>query len=762
MGSRPIKETRPVDDGSEACGQGEEEVSGEYKEPPIIRRLFVPFLMNVGKHLGFKRFSLNRIYSVVQVNTKFLLSGIIWLLLWVVPWGESLRLDGNLYLAFIVDMIKLGIALFLFILPGALFFVLMRDKNVFDGGQWSVFPVGFAISTTIIGILGLAGRILGLSFVTVKYMFMSIGLGELILLALLMPDSQFSKMRTAESIRRVIENSPLLLAITLAIATAFNGYQFFIDDTTYAAYVTNWRFSTQLGFSNIVYHNSVVEIPRFWLALYPMGQALLSDLSGVPVILLFSNYLELFLVPLALLTAYWFARFLGLSRKMAGLSVVLQTLFYVFMIDDSWPVGFWFFQNMVEDKVTAVFLLAPVFFFFGLMFLQFPTKKFLFLFFLCGIGLMLTHPVILFLACAMTAGMMLISLLFGRTRWRDVFQLLGVIVIVLMPYTIIRFYDLSQADQFDAKSVSTTFQADRYINIVSDVFYGLNPDVLLFSDISPESDFYSAFQIVRLFPVLLTLIAGYLAFRKIKNGVLYWYILVCVLIVAFAAIPYTGWMLGYFISARMISRVSWFLPLGLAGVLVILLTIERLKASPFAGKIVKVHEHQTESSGNVGKNIISLVFAALILAPVILYQAQYYFDVLDHNQQLARVGSYIDQITDSPTVVIALDYSDIQMLPGVSAHANLISFREEVEYNGFNNFLPLDEVRAMIYASNTIRSLDPNIRLDERCDLIKKYHVEFVLAPSDKVDEYGGLIGACGTQTSFALETKDLILMEIE
>ncbi len=706
---------------------------------------------------------MNNIMQSFSKNRFFLSMGILWILFWVVPWGVMISFDGNIYVVFFLDMLKLGVALGLFILPGAMLFILLRSESSATGGRWSVLPVGFALSVTIIGLVGLAGRFLGLSFATVKYIFMSIGLGELILLAVFVPNLQFRKIKVVESFWSIVENTPLLLALILAISIAFNGYQFFIDDTTYAAYATNWLNSTHLGFTNIVHQMNVVEHSRFWLALYPMGQALLSSLSGVPVVLLFSSYLELFLVPLAVLTAYWFASILGLSRRDAGISVLIQMLLYIFMIDDSWPVGFWFFQNMIEDKVSAAFLVAPVFFFFALNFLQLPTKNNLLLFFLCGIGLTLTHPVILFLACVIAGGMTLISWMLEKTKWQDVFRLLGVVVIILLPYTIIRFYDHSNVSLFDAKGVSTTFQVDRYVNVINDIFYGLNPDVLKLFNVSPESGFYSAFQVVRLLPVFLVLIAVFFAFRNIKDGVLCWYIIICVLLVAFATIPYTGWILGYFISVRMISRVSWFSPLGLAGTLVFIQTLEILKGRPFAGRIIKVYEHQTESSKNVGKNIMmSLVIAIIMLSSVILPRAPYYFEVLGGYKQLARIGSYIDQTTDGVATVIALEYSDTQMLPSVSAHANLISFREEIEYNGFNNFLPIDDVRAMIYASNTIRSLDSNVTSDERCFLIKKYHVRFIMARLENAHDYGSVIGACGTQINFVTETKDLVLMKIE
>jgi len=48
-------------------------------------------------------------------------------------------------------------------------------------------------------------------------------------------------------------NLPLLLAFFMILLVAFNEHLFFIDDTTYLAYLTNWQHSQRLGFENIVH-----------------------------------------------------------------------------------------------------------------------------------------------------------------------------------------------------------------------------------------------------------------------------------------------------------------------------------------------------------------------------------------------------------------------------------------------------------------------------------------------------------------------------
>lgn len=698
-----------------------------------------------------------------RVNKTYLYMGFVWILSWVISWGKIIVFQNNLYSIFIVDMIKLGVALGMFILPGALLYVILAEREDNSLFKPDILPVGFALSTAIVGVIGIIGRIFGFSFDLVKGIFAFVGLGELVILAFFKPNSTEGKFRRSDYFRDIFGNVLLILALVLAVSMTFNGYQFFIDDTTYAAYLTNWQHSTRLGFDNIVHHTGIIEDERFWLALYPMGQALLADLSGVPGILLFSNYIELFLVPLAVITAYCFARILELSRKAAGLSAFVQVLLYTMMIDESWPVGFWFFQNMAEDKVSAVFLLSPVWFAFALKFLQRSGKNNAALFFIAGAGIALTHPVILFLSSVVVMGLAIFSWVAKRTVWQRVTQLALMLALLMAPYAVMRLYEHpSQAlIPFDAESVSETFQAERYVNVVSDLFYGLNPEVLKLIDISPDNSFYSAYQIFRLIPVFLAFTAAALSFRKIKEGALQWYIVTCVLLVIVAAVPYTGWILGLFISARMISRVSWFSPLGLAGALVIVLVSERLKTGSIFKKPVKSPAPETGRSDEAVKGVLAgLMLTGILMVFLVLPRAPHYFEVLDHNRQLAQIGSYIDRNTSGATTVIAVDYSDIQMLPGVSAHTSLISFREEKEYNPHNYFLSVEEIHERMKDSNTIRSLDPSVSVQERCDLINGYDVEFVVARQNDASTYADLVNTCEKKIEYAFETKDMVLLE--
>jgi hypothetical protein len=175
---------------------------------------------------------------------------------------------------------------------------------------------------------------------------------------------------------------------------------------------------------------------------------------------------------------------------------------------------------------------------------------------LIGLGLTFTHPITLFFACVISGGLTLFSWIVAKTRLQVILQLVAIFVISLLPYALIRFSDIPSRTgmPFNGEQASETFQPDTYVNVVSKVFYGLNPGVLKFIDLIPED---AAFQLFRWTPVFLAAAAGIIALLNYRKGPLYWYVLTCVLLVFFAAVPYTGWIIGQFVSARVVARASF-------------------------------------------------------------------------------------------------------------------------------------------------------------------------------------------------------------
>lgn len=703
--------------------------------------------------------------SLLRSKKQYKLALIMgWIFVWFLPWQVVLPVTSNVYIAFVVDMIRLGIALIGFILPGVFLYLIIDENPRKLADICGTIAIGFTFSVALITTLGVVGRITGLSFQAVKVLFVLVGTLEIIILAFFRsrPNEKQLLDSSPHPWARVKEYLPLFLVILLSVLLTFHDRLLFIDDLTYLAYITNWQHSSQLGFSNIVHQSDVLEFERFWLAMYPMGQALLSDLSGVPGILLIANYLELFLVPIAVLASYWFGRELGLSRKASALSVLIQVALFSWMVGEEWPVGKWFFESMGEDKVSAVFHLAPVFFVFVLRFLDQPVKKNLLLILVSGVALTLTHPVILLFSCGIAVGLALLSWSFGKANWKAVVGLAVSSVILVLPFFGIKLYNYSKQIGFalDTSSVGATYQIERYTNIVSDLFYGMNPGALLFFDIPHESNFYDQYQFVRMLPVLVTLCAWALSIFRLKRGPLFWYVFVSSSLILIATIPYTGWILGYFVGARLVSRAAWFMPLGLGGLIILYFIAEKIESMRMLQSVRKSNFYRMLNGFSLWF-LLSLVFISPLVLFGSLSRIPEYFEFLQHNIELARVGDYIDRHSEDPVTAIALDYTDTQLLPGVSAKTRLISFREEMDYNGFNNFMTLEEIHQRIRASNAIRSLEEGIPVETRCELIADYEVRFVVAAAEDFGTYTDIIRNCG-DVEIVFATRNLVLMEFK
>ena len=98
----------------------------------------------------------------------------------------------------------------------------------------------------------------------------------------------------------------------------------------------------------------------------------------------------------------------------------------------------------------------------------------------------------------------------------------------------------------------------------------------------------------------------------------------------------------------------------------------------------------------------------------------------------------------------------------MSAHAKLISFREEVDHNPHNFFFSLDDIRARRAASRAIQSVGAPIASGERCAAIEKYGVKYVVAQREYADAFREAMEECRSSVKVAYMTRDLVLLEIE
>ena len=112
---------------------------------------------------------------------------------------------------------RLGIALLIFIIPGALLYILLRQADKPGVKLLELIPIGFTFSTLMIGMIGLVGRFLGFSFVLVKFIFAFVGLIELFALAKIYPKIFCRNSGLYSGLRESLNNPPLLAALFFGV-----------------------------------------------------------------------------------------------------------------------------------------------------------------------------------------------------------------------------------------------------------------------------------------------------------------------------------------------------------------------------------------------------------------------------------------------------------------------------------------------------------------------------------------------------------------
>jgi hypothetical protein len=501
-----------------------------------------------------------------------------------------------------------------------------------------------------------------------------------------------------------------------------------------------------------------------------MGQALLSDLSGVPGILLLGNYLEIFLVMIAILAMYYFARTLGLSRRLAGFSVLVHIALLGWIVGGGHnPVGFWFILHMAEDKVSATFILAPVLFSLVFNLIHRPDKQNYWLVLLAGIGLTLTHPVTLLYVVFIVCGVVILSWLMRRITWVNIIKIIVAILIWTIPYMVVRFsnHPSIATIPYDAEHAKGGLTVDILLNIRSDGLYGMSPGVLMFLDANVSPDIYIGYQWFRSIPIIITMIAGLIALAKIKQGDVYLYILVSATIVVLALIPYTGPLLGYIVSARMLFRASWFAPLGLGVVAILIVCSDFVTKS--ISQISKGSRHRWLEKPLTGlySRLPMLGFTFFVMVGLaspstwlVTNHAPILIPTWNFNRQLAEVGDYMSKNNSKKVTVITLNDTD-DFLPGVSAKAIPVTFREKGGGVAIHYFFTDQEYEERINESDIIQSLDPLVPVSDRIPIIKKYKIKYILADTWQANQFRTIMNSGDKLIEPVFRTDDFELFEV-
>jgi len=629
-----------------------------------------------------------------------------WLSAWYLPWQGFIRY---------FSWFRLGIGILLFILPGSCIYGLLTRQHKFS---FSHITFGFVISHLIIALLGTLGRFVHLSSEMVKILTILGGLIFIIPFLFSMMQNDIKINLRSIKIDHILPVFLLLLISGIACLVVIQRV-LGDDDLTYLAYLTNWQHSSRMDFNDILFGKPQLVHPRFWIMSAPFAQALLADISKVPGILLLCGYYEPFLVIFAVLGWYELARTLTLSPRAASAASILQLLFLLLLSEYLHP-GASFFKQLSTDKATAAFIMAPVFFQSLIRFLKESTKNNLTIFLLTGFSLTFMHPVIL--AYAIFIGGILVLFNWKKTGISQKVYALAVLALIMIPQVALRFASASSQAEipYTTDDILSQSGVENMVTRWGDTqFYGFNPAILNMHIPFAENIPPILARGWLVFPILATA----LALRHAGKSLAAQFLLACFLLGFLAWLPFTGWIIGYFLSAYMLERALWLFPFGLS-VVYILLNIRDY--------IITKQPHKKISWISAHPNILLSIVAIFATGVFLLYirennlpDFEKFTDKMQRYDGLATAGQELDRrISDFAFVVGSQQLNDL--IPGISAKSKILTFRisqaSHMQY--FSNM----EREERISDTKKIFSKSPSP--EEKMLLLEKYDVQFLFLQS--------------------------------
>lgn len=661
--------------------------------------------------------------------TWVVLIAFIWFCLWYLPWQTSL----NPYIWF-----RLCIGLVLFIIPGIYAYGLLVDRSTFT---FSHITFGFVISHLLFALLGTFGRFAHLSFETMKLLWVLAG--ALLVILYLMPMIRDGVKRQIIPIKanRLLP-SVLMLLVALAACLVVIQRVLTDDDLTYLAYVTNWQNSLHLDFNDVILGTPALVHPRFWLMSAPFAQAIIADISNVPGILLISGYYEPFLVVLSVLCWYELARTLKFSSRAASASSILQLAFLLLLSEYLHP-GAPFFTQLSADKATAAFIMAPVFFQSFVRALEQPAKNNFIILLLAGLSLTFMHPVIL--AYSVFIGGVLVLLNWSNTGISQKSITIMILFAILLPQIALRFVNVPSQEEIPYTSQDILGQSgieDMVKRWGNTQYYGFNPSTLDMK-IPYTENMPLPQPIAARGWLVLPILAAAFALRQIWKKVAAQFLLACFLLGALAWFPFTGWIIGYFLSAWMLERALWLFPFGLSAVYALSNIRDLIKRTGKKPSIADVSPSPSYWS--------LLTIAFLTLGLFFLYMRENSlpdFDKFSAKSQryrgLAAAGQELDrQISDQAYVAGSQNLNDL--IPGVSSKSKLVTFRIS-QPSSMSYF---SDVQREERISDMKRLFSMALSPEDKMHLIEKYDIRFLLLQSfdlrlfeDFIDRYSNRVQA--------------------
>jgi len=641
-----------------------------------------------------------------------------WLFFWLFPWQN---------LAAVNIWLKVGISLAFFIIPGSFLFGILNDGRL---ELLNMVSFGFVLSHLLIAVLGSFGRLSHLPFYVIKFAFMLLGMVFFLIYSILKINQLRGSRIISPDYRRVLQAWPLILISCLTILMSLQRI-IADDDLSYLALLTKFQHSPSLDFNDVFLGSENLIAPRFWFVSAPFSQALLAEISGLHGVFWIGGFYEPFLVVISVICFYKLGRSLGLSNRQATASIVFQIVFLALLSDYLSP-GSPFFTQLSSDKATASFIFFPVFIQAVMQILEFPSIKNFLLCLFIGLSLSLMHAVTLAFSLIVVAIIVLFR--FKLSSFFKYIPLLLIVLIILVPQIVVRFAnpDTQGSIAYEINNVDSARGNESLFTALGDtIFYGFNPSILAmgvpYQSTSPIPEVIGKWGWI-----LIPIFSAMFGYRQLRKNKVAQYVCAGFLLCAFAVIPFTGWLLGAFVSARMLARTTWLYPYGIGMVFFLLSVRKTTFLERRFDKWIQRPKKETKPAFIDLPLTFITIFSTTLILIVMKYQNLPNFDRLHSNtqryQEYANIGGFLDlRIKDQAFVIGTMELNDL--IPGLSEKANVINFRIS---NPLHSYFYTEKEREERYAHQQLM-LSNMIPPEERLVLIEKYNIQYILI---KAGEY--------------------------
>jgi len=648
---------------------------------------------------------------VIEKMTKsklivFLLSAGAWTLLTGIswqPWFES----------WAVFRFLLGVGLFL--LPGVLTCLLILAESE---PRWAfIFLAGFATSVTGVALLGIVARALAWNFAFIRS---GLTLWGIVAIGVLVFGGRKFRLRVERL--RSWEYVPLVCTAAVVAYLASLAMPPLIHDDAFSYNALLYYFQ-HAGALTFQFPDSLnrLEIPRFWIAYWPLVEAVISTLGGIDGLLITGIFLSPVLVALSALGIYELAVGLGLGRNGGMVAVLAQGLSLMRLTRLNQP-GSIFFYHLTHDKVAAAFVLTPILILCAVEYLQNPAPRRLCVAVIAALAMVFAHPVIFGMTCMIVGIYGILSLFNERSRWAFPRLLAILAAIALVPYSF-RFGggEYQQSLSFSLTDVIEHGELVRFgvrrIDVIEGTsFYGISH--------------YLAVGLPYKIALGATLLSLFL-FMKSKAARL---VLAAFLLLGLAMFPYTGWLIGFLTSPFQLWRLTWVMPFGLAAALMVW-ALEQM--------LLRINWKQRFGLSPIpvfyGVTMASMVAGIAFLAPWAkgnLEKGQ--LDLMDIYSNYISVGTYLNgmHVAGAPIIIGGPDDTTNSIIPSLTVRFAPLVFR--VESGG---------VQTTLWKS----IFGDNIPLEDRYSRLRANHVDFVLAKG-QVNWLEGLVESGQLESVYHLQ----------